>query len=734
MDTPTYMVHQDNESLSWVCCDCGMPQFWNMSSSLFRDGELPDKTRSSCTLSSCSPSSSPEAMPSPRARSTPTRQNTTSAPARGQKNELTTIIANCNSVKGKGAIIETMLDSLNPDIFIGVETKLENNIKDNEFMPSTYITVRKDRNANGGGVFIAVKQDYIMEPIITSSNCETVWVKLILTSGKVLIIGAFYRPPSSTIEALQQLDNDVTLLKQRYPNATLLIGGDYNLPHINWETQAHIIGSPNKQHCDFLLDMMTNHALGQVNRDPTRGASILELCLTSEPETVINCTTGPGISDHDSLLIVRSQHRPLQNKKKPRRVHLYKKANWDGIKDHLRDSWDIFYQNSPDESSIEDIWSTFKNIIHEAIELHVPSKEISGKYRPPWITTEVSRLIRRKQRIYNKAKKYNRPADWEKFRETRKIVQNKTRAAHSDYVNQLIGTGDGDPKCIWRYLKGLRKDNCGVGTLVSNGIAATTAQDKANMLNRQFQSVFTKEDMSTQPPLPRKNHPHMPPIRVTAKGVFKLLSQLNPRKASGGDGIPAAFLKKCAEELCHPLAFVIQLSINQRQVPEDWREATVTPVYKKGPKTIPANYRPVSLTSICCKISEHIIVSQTMQHLESHGLLSIFQHGFRRRRSCETQLLITTHDLAKAMNDKSQIDLAVLDFEKAFDKVAHNRLIRKLHHLNLDQDVIGWITSFLAGRSQRVVVDGFSSEQAPVTDLRGTTGDSCRPHVISYLY
>ena len=207
----------------------------------------------------------------------------------------------------------------------------------------------------------------------------------------------------------------------------------------------------------------------------------------------------------------------------------------------------------------------------------------------------------------------------------------------------------------------------------------------------------------------------MQPIQVTAKGVEKLLTRLNPRKASGSDGIPTNFLKICAKELSHPLAFVIQQSIHQRAVPNDWREATVTPVFKKGPKTIPANYRPVSLTSVCCKIAEHIIVSQTMSHLETNNLLSIFQHGFRRKRSCETQLLITTHDLASAMNRKSQVDIAVLDFEKAFDKVAHQRLIRKLYHLNLNQDVIGWIHSFLSRRTQRVVVDSYSSDSAPVT-------------------
>ena len=185
-----------------------------------------------------------------------------------------------------------MLESLNPDIFIGVESKLDANIKDNEFLPPTYSITRKDRNAQGGGVFIATKKDFVVEAISTNSNCEVTWTKLSLQSGKILIIGAYYRPPSATISVLHELEEDVVLLKQKFPNATFLIGGDFNLPAIDWETLSHTPGGTNKQQCDYLLDVMSTHALGQVNREPTRGSSVLELCLTSEPETVINCSTG----------------------------------------------------------------------------------------------------------------------------------------------------------------------------------------------------------------------------------------------------------------------------------------------------------------------------------------------------------------------------------------------------------------------------------------------------------
>ena len=111
-----------------------------------------------------------------------------------------------------------------------------------------------------------------------------------------------------------------------------------------------------------------------------------------------------------------------------------------------------------------------------------------------------------------------------------------------------------------------------------------------------------------------------------------------------------------------------------------------------------------------------------MTHFDNHGILVDCQHGFRRKRSCETQLLITSHDLAEILNNHSQTDVAALDFLKAFDKVPHHRLLLKLKYYNLDSHVIGWVESFLSSHTQTVVVDGFTSQEAPVLSgvLQGT--------------
>ena len=143
-----------------------------------------------------------------------------------------------------------------------------------------------------------------------------------------------------------------------------------------------------------------------------------------------------------------------------------------------------------------------------------------------------------------------------------------------------------------------------------------------------------------------------------------------------------AILKTCLKSLQNKTTRIFQTSLDEGTAPKDWRKANIVPIFKKGDKSKPANYRPVSLTAICSKILEHIIYSNIMNHLSQNNLLSDNQHGFRACRSCETQLITTVQELhvAKNMSSGKQIDAILLDFSKAFDKVPHRRLLMKLDH------------------------------------------------------
>ena len=129
-----------------------------------------------------------------------------------------------------------------------------------------------------------------------------------------------------------------------------------------------------------------------------------------------------------------------------------------------------------------------------------------------------------------------------------------------------------------------------------------------------------------------------------------------------------------------------------------------------------ANYRPVSLTCVSCKLLEHILCSQIRDYLDKHGIITPYQHGFRQKLSCESQLLVTTHDLLKRLDKREDVDIAILDFSKAFDVVPNERLLRKLRLYGIEGRTLNWISTFLQGRTQSVVVEGVRSHSRSRTD------------------
>ena len=228
-------------------------------------------------------------------------------------------------------------------------------------------------------------------------------------------------------------------------------------------------------------------------------------------------------------------------------------------------------------------------------------------------------------------------------------------------------------------------------------------------------SVFTRESDNIVPEIGKhRNTKSAPKLNIDRHGVMKLLKNINIHKAMGPDGIPNILLKTCAEELSFGLSAIFQYSLDTGTLPLDWRNANVTPVFKKVDRHLAENYRPVSLTTVTCKILEHIICSHMLKHFDKHNILTSLNHGFRSGYSTETQLLVTMHDLLQTNDRNIQMDIAILDFSKAFDTVPHDRLLQKLEAYGIRGNLHKWLTSFLKDRQMNVVVEGEHSDSAYV--------------------
>ena len=459
-------------------------------------------------------------------------------------------------------------------------------------------------------------------------------------------------------------------------------------------------------------------------QEPTRvtetTANVLDLFFTNNSTLTNKVEVIPGISDHEAVFI-ESSLRPLKVKVPPRKVFMYKDIDYNPIKDELRKFYGQ-YQESSKGKNVEQLWTEFKDKIHSLMNEHIPTKLIRGnKNKKPWISKEVKSLIRKRNKQYKKYKKTKDKIDIKRYKETKAHLQKAERQSYWKYINNIIEIGDPDQedrppkqKRFWSYIKSLRKDTNGIAPLKDVGILHADAKDKADILNRQYQSVFTNEDTSDIPTPDGKPYSSMPEITVSIEGVQKLLQKLNPQKACGPDQIPARILRDLADVIAPPLTLIFQKSLDEGNIPNDWRTANVTAIFKKGERYKASNYRPVSLTSLCCKVQEHIIVSSILKHLDAHQILTDCQHGFRARRSCETQLLTLAHELLSSLDVGYQHDLIILDFSKAFDRVPHERLLKKLDHYGIRDSTQGWIKAFLSNRTQQVIVEGATSDTVPV--------------------
>ena len=647
----------------------------------------------------------------------PNKQNSTSSNNSSKapkKKNLRVLTVNCQSVRSKRADFIALINYHKPDIVCGTESWFTSDHYSAEVFPEEFSVYRKDRGSLGGGVFILVHKSLASShsPEL-DAKCEMSWVKVHLHKAKELLVGCFYMPQRSS-KPLEELRKSLEKIVNKEKQKQIILSGDFNCPHIDWETPTVPPGSDDRQIQFDLVNIASETQLTQVHNEPTRGKNILDLVFTSNPSLCKNSETVAGIADHHAL-VTDFDITPQRIKQKKRKHYIYSKVteeNWNDINNELFEiSKNI---QSKEITDVESMWTFFKDSLMSVVNKYIPSGTGGKSNDLPWMNRKCKRQVRRKQRLYNQAQK---TGNWSNYFFCQKETRRNLRKAENDFIQNKIEKGlkENSTKPFWQYVKSRRQDNTGVAPLLKGSELKCDAPAKAKILLDQFCSVFTKVTQDSMPSMNGPKYPEIENLEIDVNGVVKLLKNLNPSKAPGPDGIPSKVLKTCAEAIAPSLTCIFNLSLRTGQLPSDWRSANITAIYKqKGNRNKAENYRPVSLTSIACKFLEHIVCRHMQNHLLKYKILTDKNHGFRSGHSCETQLLTTTNDLMKAFEDGHQTDVVVLDFSKAFDTVPHNKLLHKLDHYGIRGPLHIWIGSFLKERKMRVVVDGEHSEEAPV--------------------
>ena len=325
-------------------------------------------------------------------------------------------------------------------------------------------------------------------------------------------------------------------------------------------------------------------------------------------------------------------------------------------------------------------------------------------------------LIKRKKHAH--IKYLNTKAMYDKcaYKSLRNQVTSATRSDRIAFERNISKEIKNNNKLFWRYVNNQRTSKTSIPDLKrKDGTLTSDDQEKAELLNQQFTSVFTDEDTENIPPFdPIPTNTKLDKVDVKISDVKKLLKGLRTQKSPGPDDVHPYLLKHLADSLAVPLTIIYNITIQTGKVPSIWKQGVVSALFKKGMKCLPSNYRPITLTSIVCKVLEKIIVKLIQKHLKSNLLEDLHQHGFTVNKSTITNLIEALNIWTEALSHGLSIDIIYLDYEKAFDKVPHERLILQLNRYGISGDILRWIKDYLTNRTQQVRVNGHYSSSSAV--------------------
>ncbi|MBY0581224.1 MAG: hypothetical protein K2P53_06055 [Rickettsiales bacterium] len=579
----------------------------------------------------------------------------------------------------------------------------------------------------------------VNEVTLTSTSVEQIW-HIIHFENESILLGCMYRPIDKNDDKLNQILASIKAARQALSTlkcSTMLLYGDFNFSHTSYqscnvgggvETTAHVTdqrpGDIKFQEClkDCYLTQLVTFPTYR-NNTLAIPSSTLDLIITNDPDRLISIDKGDSFGHtpmgkaHCLLVGLFAVYFNKNKLISPcRRRLVWSKANFEAISSHVTS------KVIPTNLSINDMYSWFIEIYNESVNLHIPSTTNPFKTKQdPWVTPKVLEAVKAKRTIWAKyiaAGKDSQVKLRNEHQAACKHVKKVVNAAVLHFEQQLVSSFKYFPKRLHSHVKNKLKVHNPISMLeTSDGNITTDYKVISSTINNYFHSVFVEEPPTPIPTFKDRTTSicEIDDSLFTSASVENYLCCLDETKSMGLDGIHPRILKNCAKAFALPLSLIFIQSFQTGDVPDLWRESNVTPIFKKGNKLKACNYRPVSLTSVPCKVMERIIKERILKHCSQHNLISKSQHGFVHNKGCLTNLIESRDIITEAAYRGHLVDIIFTDFAKAFDTVPHRRLLHKIQAYGIRGQLFHWISAWLTKRKQRVVIGEQTSEWKRVT-------------------
>ena len=536
-----------------------------------------------------------------------------------------------------------------------------------------------------------------------------------------MIIGIIYRKPNTDLEQFKNsLLSVIDNLSVDKSDVVLL--GDFNVNLL----ETCVNGKANE-----LLTSLESTGLHQIITSPTRvtknSSSLIDHIYTNASQNdhseIHSGIIETDVSDHFPIF-VSLQHFLRPNKNGPFKKIIRSYRAYDATtfcKDLAKVDWNEVYRCN----DVDIAYLTFYNFLKDMCDKHAPIRNINinkkkNAPRKPWVTPGIIKSINKKCKLYKayKASNFNE-VHAAKYKKYRNVLGTVLKNAKRMYYSKLFLENKNDTSKTWKIVNELLKGG-NVGqknteveklTINNDGVKQemTSEKDIAESFNDFFVSIGPKlaeaipDDSSNHTKfLSEENEKSLSWSPVTSTEILDYLQKLDNRKAHGFDNLPVRLLKDSAHLISTPLSYIFNLSLENGIFPDYLKTAKVTPIYKKGPREDPGNYRPISVLPIIAKIFEKIVNKRVVEFLDSNAILYKHQYGFRKKYSTKLSVINLINALVKSIDEGKHTLGIFVDFKKAFDTINHKILLSKLSFYGIRGKALQWFGSYLSNRSQIV--------------------------------